>query len=63
MDYPDPAPRPGRIAAALGTSRAIARGLLAIDRETRNALLAEVTRVDSHTALAWMRLQPTVTPA
>ena len=63
MDYPTPDRRPGRIAAALGTRRAIARALLALDYETRNALLAEVTRVDPHAALAWLRTQPTVAAA
>ncbi|MDI9890562.1 hypothetical protein [Microbacterium sp. IEGM 1404] len=63
MTHPTPDPRPGRIAAALGTRRVYARGLLALDYETRNALLAEVTRVDSHSVLAWLRTQPTVAAA
>lgn len=42
MSYPTPDRRPGRIAANLGVSRAIARGLLAIEYERRTELLTEL---------------------
>lgn len=41
-DAPTTDRRPGRIAANLGVSRATARGLLAIEHERRDALLAEL---------------------
>lgn len=56
-------PRDNRIpntARGLGCSRATARALLAIPRETRVALLAELGRVDPHTALRWLQLRPDV---
>ncbi|MEZ3160134.1 hypothetical protein AB1K54_06230 [Microbacterium sp. BWT-B31] len=50
--------RPGRAAAALHISRATARGLLAMPKQVRADLLAEVSRVDPHATLAWLRTQP-----
>jgi hypothetical protein len=51
--------RPGRAAASLGISREVARGLLAINRDTRRDLLAELTRVAPSAALVWLRFQAT----
>lgn len=52
--------RPGRAAAGLGISRATARALLALDRDTRRELLDEVARVGARRMLAFSRTQPTV---
>ena len=61
-DYPTPDRRPGRIAAALGTSRALARGLLAIPKPIRDEVLAEVVRVGPGVTLAYLRTQPSRVP-
>jgi len=62
MTTPLPDRRPGRIAAALGVSRAIARGLLAIPRPVRNEVLAELVRIGPGRVLAFTRTQPSLPP-
>lgn len=61
MTDPHPDRRPGRIAAALGTSRAHARFLLGIPRPLREELLAELARVGIGRALAFLHTQPPTT--
>ena len=52
---------PGHVAASLGVSRAIARDLLAIPRDLRGEVLAEVLRIGVGRTLALARTQPTLT--
>lgn len=54
--------RPGRIAANLGVSRALAHGLLAIPQPIRYEVIDELVRVGPGAALAYLRTQPSRAP-